>query len=256
MKQFWKKWIAGQGGGVSPFMFGLLLGVSIFSLSVQKRAQIEMDEMREKQLERQETEASSLRKAVELSVMTERSASKMATYQATPDADRIRARASVATGKTRATQDMVMVSGESGDNNEHSRILITTTDDTFVRDSISNTKSHTYDTIGSNTMQQRADTMVVDTKALRNEQIAISYKNMEAQAALVYNWWSAPGNGFVFPDSAQYSAEIMPISTYKDFWGNDFIYSRTSAQVATLSFTPPWGGTPYEITLSMTVATP
>lgn len=235
-------------------MFGLLLGVSIFSVSVQKRAQIEMEQMRENQLSRQEAEVSSLRKAVELAVMTENSASKTATYQATPDAARIRERASLSTGKTRATEDTVMVSGTTGTYGERSRILITTTDDEYARDNIQFTKGHTYSSIGQNTMQQRADTTVVDTTALRNEQIAISYKNMEAQAALVYNWWSAPGNGFVFPTSGQYSAEIMPISAYKDFWGSDFTYSRTSAQIATLSFTPPWGGSPYEITLNMTSA--
>lgn len=250
-KGFWHKLIRGQHGGISPFMFGLLLGVSIFSIAVQKRADIEMDEMRKKQLERQEIGLDNMRKAIELSVMTE-GASKHNTYSAVPGKS-VASSMVYSSQKTLATAPTgsPSVTATSGDQNQYSRIVISSTADAYVQDSIADLKGDTFSALGSTSLQERSDTAVIDTTSLRNQQVAISYQNMEALAGLVYNWWSTPGNGFQFPSSATYNAEIISIAPYRDFWGNSFVYTRIDQNRASLAFTPPWGGDAYVISLDM-----
>lgn len=252
-KGFWHRLLRGQQGGVSPFMFGLLLGVSVFSYSMQKRAHIEAEEFRKQQLSRQEQEVDQMRRAVELSIMTESSAAQ---YQAAPNLQRLGAASSYAGSQTRGGQDALVYSAQSGDQNQYSRIIVSRSDDGFTRDAVENMKSATFSAMGSSALQDRADTAVIDTTAFRNQQVDTSYRNMESLAAVIYTWWATPGNNFRFPQELTYTDEILPMAPYRDFWGRNFEYTFINDNRATLSFTPPWGGDAFVITLDMSTAAP
>lgn len=227
-----KKLVLAQRGAASPFMLGLLLGVSIFSISVQQQARIELQEIRKTQALKQEKEANALRNAVEMAIMTETTAD----YMADMTNERIREYLSYSGGTTRTNQDLAMRSNAHSGDLQASRIIMTTSDDQFVRDAV---ELQNMGGMTDSDLNKRSDVIVVDTKALRQRQIEASYENMEALAGLVYDWWSRAGN-YRFPSSAQFNAEVLPFSSYTDFWGREFDYTYINDNQARLEFTTPW----------------
>lgn len=241
-----KKLILSQYGAASPFMLGLLLGVSIFSVSVQQQARIELQEIRQAQALKQETEANALRNAVEMAIMTESTAD----YTSDLTSDRIREYLSYSGGTTRTNQDIAVGSITSNAALDANRIIMTTSDDEFVREEVEALEtSGSTGSISQSSLNERSDVIVVDTESLRQRQIEASYQSMEALAGLVYDWWSRAGN-YRFPSAAQFSAEVLPLSSYTDFWGEDFDYTYINNNQARLEFTAPWGQA-YAMNLTM-----
>lgn len=221
-------------------MFGILAGISIFSASVRIQVAQELARIEQAQRDRTREDAQSLAKAVETAIMTETSA----TYSNTIDLNRLRAVSTEATGLTVGGQNAVVSNIVSGTS---SRVMIGTTDDTLVRNAI--TGIATQDGMSTSNLNQRDDVMTVDTAGLRNEQLMRSKATMEAEASILYQRWSQVRD---FPaNQASYLATINNLSGLRDFWGQNFTYTRTDANNCTLSFTAPWGQT---VTINLTMA--
>ena len=238
-----------QRGAFSPFMFGLLAGVAIFSATLRAKAELELQRIEKAQAERRAEETTALRRAVENALMTETSATA-----GTLPVDRIRAAASKQLGKTRGGQDLVMGKINTNTALSGERIIITNSDDAFVRKGVSALDGNSSSSMATSDLTNREDVITIDTAGIRAKQVDISMQNMRAASELVYAWYANPVNDLKFPDNATYTNNIANnpnAPAPKDFWGNNFTYTKTNDQFATLSFTPPWGGTAYTLKMDL-----
>lgn len=240
LKKYWQK----QRGIFSPFMFGLLAGVSIFSLAMRTQAQIELKRVQEQQQNRASQQMQAMRDAVENALMTETTSS----YGLINAAELAKSSA-LSSGGTRDKQGLVVGSITTDGATDSQRIMVSTSDDAFVRAEVTSLAGGTANNMASATINARSDVASIDTTALRSKQIKLSMQNMTQQANMVYAWYAQDGH-LRFPTTAEYSSDIAS-SGLKDFWGGVFTYTRTNVNLAKLTFTPPWGGTPYAITMNL-----
>jgi hypothetical protein len=233
--------IRDQRGGFSPFMFGILAGMALFSASIRGHLEQELRRAEEAKLERTRQETQALARAVEAAVMTETSS----TYSADITLNRILTNVDGTTGLTAGGSTAQINTFQSG---PMARVMIGLTDDGYVRNELATaTGDLTQSPLGA-----RSDVAVVDVGALRTRQMELSLKNLDQEAGLLYYFWNRQNR---FPtDQAEYKAQVNAVSGLRDFWGRDFTYTAVDANNGGLAFTTPWGEA-RSISVTMAVTT-
>lgn len=230
-----KNILKSQKGAFSPYMFGMLAGLAIFSSMMAYQARKDILEAEQRKLEQQQEEAEDLMEALENALLTETSA----TYSADLTLDRAQNFATMASGKTRAGSDITFnqQDSETAYSLDHQRVAITTSDDTLLQNTVSGLTD--ADAIAGYDAGDSQAVAVFDSKATREQQMDLSYQFMENQATLVYQFYA--GN-LRFPNSTEYD-DLAAISGLTDVWGGAFSYTYISDTSARLTFTTPWGHT-------------
>ena len=230
IRQLWAK----QKGAFSPFLFGMLAGISLFSGAVRVNAELELKRIHDQQAKRQQEETHSLRRAVENALLSETSA----TF-GNIDANRLKALTSYGTGQTRGGQDIAVGSITRNSAIKSQRMIVSASDDALVRSEISNLATDGDNAAAAaSDLNKRTDVTSVDTTTIRLRQLEVSNINMRVQSDLIYDYWSRHG---ALPTVGQYNTEIAAVSNLKDFWGNDFTYNLAATNYAILTYTTPWG---------------
>jgi hypothetical protein len=229
------KFFRNQKGGFSPYMFGLLVGISAFSTITAHYARKEMIKSEQRKIEQQKAEAEDLKNALEVALLTETDA----TYDADLSLNRARAHTTLSTAKTRGGSDVTLniVNSETSLGIQGERVLITTTDDDFTKTAVGLANSAAAQ---AGFTDDNAPVTMFDSGAARNRQVDISVQNMEMEAAQIYAFYAGE---LRFPGSNEYDA-IQAVTGLKDFWGNDFSYTIvTSPTHVRIEFTTPWSYT-------------
>lgn len=235
-----QQWLtANQRGGFSPFMYGMLVGISILSTVAAYQAKIDIKKQTERKLEQQQREAEDLSLALENSILTETDA----TYDSNVSLARARNFTTLTTGKTRGGQDAefnVITTDGAGEQFgvDNQTVVLTTTDDTMLEAGVAaqTTRAGALNYSGNQGEQPLA---TFDASGARNRQIQLSRENLEMEASQVYLFYSA---NLACPTTGEY-ATINTRTGYKDYWGNDFTYTRFDDNHCSLSYTTPWGFT-------------
>ncbi len=222
-----------QSGGFSPFMFGLVMGMSVFSALSLQWAKQELTEYQQLQAERAKTNAEEVAKGLEFAILTENEQSYSDTY----DLERARAYSS-AQARTRGGQDYMFAARDSEREQfgqKGTAVAIVGTDDTLVRSHVYRTETEEH--ILDKSVGGRGDVAVYDTSLARNQQVMTSNGRMEAMAERLYTFYAAK---FRFPTDSEYQDLLSKVGV-RDAWGQDFDYKpEKDGQKATLSFTTPW----------------
>lgn len=216
-------------------MFGLLMGMTIFSAFSLKWAQRELVETQERQAQRANREAEDVVKALEFAAMVE----TRDTYSDSFNLDRARRYTNLTSGRTRGGQDFIVVQQE--DKNREvfgeasQRVAITASDDTLLR-------SKVYRTAGPEGIAKLGDdggVATMDTSGVRQRQILTSVRSMESLAEQVYAFY---GGNSRFPNLNEFDVLRRQLS-FTDAWGAPFAYTYINNDEARLEFTTPWNYT-------------
>ncbi len=222
-----------QSGGFSPFMFGLVMGMSVFSALSLQWAKQELTRYQELQTQRAKTDAEEVAKGLEFSILAENEQSYSDKY----DLERARAY-SAAQARTRGGQDYMFAARDSEREQfgqKGTAIAIAGTDDTLVRSQVYRTETEEH--ILDKSVGGRNDVAVYDTSLARSQQVLTSNRRMEAMAERIYTFYAAK---FRFPTDSEYQTLLGRVGV-RDAWGQDYDYKpEANGQKATLSFTTPW----------------
>ena len=226
----------GQQGGVSPFMFGMLVGMSVLSVMSSYQARKELDKLQKVQAERAARSAEDTVKALEFAAMTE----TRSTYSEDFTMERAKANMAMATGKTRGGEEYVLNAQQETEEGrfgmDDQKIAVTASDDTLLRAKVYQTGSAAdLDQLANSTSQ----VATFDSGVVRDRQVRSSHKAMEALAEQIYAFYAGHGR---FPSDSEF-AELRAKFPYVDAWGGAFDYIRTSDSVGALEFTTPWNYT-------------
>jgi hypothetical protein len=222
-----------QSGGFSPFMFGLVMGMSVFSALSMQWAKQELTRYQELQADRAKTNAEEVAKGLEFAILTENEQSYSDTY----DLERASAYSAAQT-RTRGGQEYMLAARDSEREQfgqKATSVAIVGTDDTLVRSQVYRTETEEH--ILDKTVGGRNDVAVYDTSLARNQQVMTSNSRMESMAERLYTFYAAK---FRFPTDSEYQSLLEKVGV-RDAWGQDFDYTpEKDGQKATLSFTTPW----------------
>lgn len=232
-----------QRGAVSPFLFGMLAGVAIFSAGIRAQAQLETKRILAEQEERAKETADTYRRAVEGALMAETNGSF-----GTITTNRVNQFVSKSVGGgTRSGSDIAM--GSVNVNNTYNgttvgntqRVMITTSDDNFVRSRVSALQSAgDANNMATDNLVDRGDVVTIDTQNIRQKQIEETMANMQKQAELMYAFWAQNGR---FPGALEYPTEIANKTHLTTFWGDPINCDCTNNDSVTLTAITPWGQT-------------
>lgn len=225
-----------QRGGVSPFMFGLIIGMSVFSAYSMQTAKRELAALQQRNMERARAESEDLARGLEFQILTE----SRDTYSEDYSLDRARAGAALATGQTRGQQAAAVAERREDDvafNSPDRRIGFTTTDDTLVRARVA--QAQNADDLMRLQDEKNSVLTVANTGAVRQRQVLSSNRAMETLAEHVYGFYAS---NMRFPTSDEFDAFEEKLGIH-DVWGQKFIYRRQDEGRATLEFTTPWNYT-------------
>ncbi|MCP5405448.1 MAG: hypothetical protein H6922_04410 [Pseudomonadaceae bacterium] len=224
---------AAQRGYLSPFMFGLILGMSVFSVMSQKWAMQELAEVQARKAARAQAQAEDIAGALAFATLTE----TRGTYSEDYSLERARQYASRSSGKTSGGQDFLVVGRQ--ENNEtfgkrDQRVAVAASDDTLLR-----AKVYNSDDRGLAALASSSSVALLDTGAVRARQVQTSNKAMEGMAEQVYAFYAAHMR---FPDSGEFD-ELAQRFPYVDAWGGKFDYTYINDGEARLEFVTPWNYT-------------
>ncbi len=225
-----------QRGGVSPFMFGLIIGMSVFSAYSLQTAKRELAELQKRNMDRARAESEDLARGLEFQILTE----SRETYSEDYSLDRARAGAALSTGQTRGQQAAMVAERREDDapfNSPDRRVGFTTTDDTLVRARVG--QSQNADDLMRLQDEKNTALAVANTGAVRQRQVLSSNRAMETLAEHVYSFYAS---NMRFPTSAEFDAFEEKLGI-RDVWGQKFSYRRQEEGRATLEFTTPWNYT-------------
>ncbi len=222
-----------QKGVFSPFMLGLLMAISVFSVLSLQWAKKDLVLMEKAKLARQQAEADDLAKAVEFALMVEDESS----FGDDLTIERLRKYAARSQGFTGGKENAKVIhrNSETRFDIQNEKIAIAITDDALTHTDLNRR-------IGDELLdiaEGKQAIAVVDTSAIRTRQIDRSKRNMESMAEQVYQFYAAQ---FRFPRISEYAA-LANIIRLKDVWGNEFLYTYQNDSEATLEFTSPWNYT-------------
>lgn len=217
-------------------MFGLMVGMSIFSAMAMQNARHELDLLQKRQAAKAKAQAEDLAKGLEFAVLTE----TRETYSDDYNLERARANTSGSGGKTRGGQDVLVTQreteGESlGDKTR--RVAITASDDTLLRSQVH--LSQSAEDLSQLKPSEQLPVVVFDTNSVRERQVRTSKQNMEAMAEHVYAFYAAK---LRMPSKDEFE-NISSKLGFRDVWGTPFTYTYGSETTATLEFTTPWNYT-------------
>lgn len=227
----------GQRGGASPFMYGLVLGVTIFSAMAMQQAKKELAAYQARQAEQSKKQAQEVAKAMDFAILAEDQESYGRDY----NLERARAYANTS-GKTRGEQD-VLVEEKQGEGAGGSfggpsdKVAIAATDDMFLREKVR--ESGNADELGDKGMSANG-VVVYDTSAARDRQVRTSITRLDTLAEQVYAFYAAH---LKFPTQSEFS-DLQKKFVLSDVWGKPFNYTVSSdGQSGELGFTTPWNYT-------------
>jgi len=221
-------------------MYGMLIGVAVFSTAVSHWAKQDMLKMEEQRIKTEKSHAQDIRNALESAILVENV--NDVSYSEVYDLGRAQGFLSRSTGRTRTGADVQLTGQDSTTEfgRQNRRIAITASDDTFLRDEVSALGD--ADALSSYSAQKDQSLEVFDTSKVRTRQIKQSEQILNMEASQLYRY--AMENNYTFPpDQATYEASINNITNFKDVWGADFTYVPSSANPtsATIYFVTPWG---------------
>lgn len=233
--------LASQRGAFSPFMYGLIIGVTIFSAVSMQYAKQELVRLQQEKTQRARANAKDIADALDFSVLSE----TKETYQDEYTLDRARRYANTA-GKTEGDENFQLSARESGRQtfgHTAEKIAITASDDSFLRARVNRTATGAeLEKMADNA---EAPLAVYDTSGARERQILTSNTRMEALAEQLYAYYAA---NLKFPDRSGFD-KLNSALGLKDAWGENFTYDvAADRQSAKLAFTTPWN---YERTLNL-----
>lgn len=238
--------INNQKGAFSPFMFGILMGVAVFSASMNHWAKKELIDLDEANKMANHEKGIAIKKALENSIITENVNSENQ-YSEDYTLQRAQRFLSGSTGKTRSGDDAVISTAHNSGKfkTSNKKILITVSDDQFTREDVG-------DVAGADAMsdynQANSEIVLFDSEPIRIEQIQESKRRLQSEVSQIYVAYTT--YGYKFPTVDQYKTQINAATNNKDIWGQTFKYDRKSDKLVILSFTTPWGYT-YKSKLDM-----
>lgn len=232
------KGLNNQKGAFSPFMFGMLMGVAVFSAAMNHWAKKEIVDIEKQNIQSERQKAEQIKQAFENALLTENVNSENG-YSEKMNLERAQQFLSGSTGQTKSGEQAFLSTAiKSGAfKTSNSRILITTTDDENVKDEIRS--------LGSDGMADYNNTessvVMFDSEEVRKKQIRESKTLLEREISQIYRSYTA--YGYKFPTPEQYKTQVNAATGLRDVWGQPFKYDRKSDKVVVISFTTPWGYT-------------
>lgn len=222
-----------QQGAFSPFMFGLVFGVGIFSTLVMYWAKQDLLRLEQLQAERAKAEAEDIAKALEFALLTETDA----TYSDDLSLNRARQYTNYSDGKTRGGEDILLTErlGDSSFEQQHSKVAITASDDIFLRSDMN--RKGSADDLARLTPGKDQAVVVFSSEKIRTQQIARSRQNMDTMAEQIYQFYGAQ---LRFPTASEYDSLNDKLGI-RDVWGRPFDYQLIDTDKARLEFVTPWG---------------
>lgn len=235
--------LAAQRGAFSPFMYGLIIGVTIFSAVSMQYAKQELARMQREKTEHAKADAEDVAKAMDFAILSE----TKSTYRDDYTLQRAR-QYSQSSGKTMGDEDFQLNERDS-DRESYGqtsrKIAITASDDTFQRGRVAG--SATADELDKIAGKQDAPVAVYDTSDARARQVLTSSSRMESLAEQVYAYYAA---NMKFPDENDFHKLNQSLGL-TDAWGEEFTYEvAPDRQTAKLAFTTPWN---YQRTLNLSL---
>lgn len=228
----------GQQGGFSPFMFGLIMGMSVFSALSMQWAKQEMERYQAQQAERAKKDAQDVAKAMDFAIRTENATDYSEDYTLE------RARTfSNTSAKTLGDQDFMLKAVRDDDRKAYGEsartVAIAGSDDTLVRSAIYRSgNAEDLSRVAPGTRSQPV--VLYDTSLARDRQIRTSNTRMEALAEQVYAFYAGHQR---FPTDDEFTSLSSRLAIH-DVWGQDFGYTvEKDGQTGMLSFTTPWNYT-------------
>lgn len=227
-----------DAGRFAPFMFGLLLAVSAFSMTMKSRVEAKLAQEKLVQQHRAEQSAHDLKEALEIDLLLESS------YDNTLDLTRARRYLSRSSGYTGGSADPTLnnQTGDTLDNLTRQTTLIGVTDDSLLSAAITADSDATHFMNGFN----NTPTAVFDAQATRQTQLKISKQNLDAFSAEALEFAKSQGR---MPNTEEL-ATIAATTGLGSFWSGAF--SHTANLFNTISsFTAPWGADTYSNTATV-----
>lgn len=270
-KQYSKSLILrSQRGAFSPFMFGVLAGIAIFSGAMRSEYLNELGNLEVARNERLQKEATAMETALENYLLSETQALYTATSGSLSAAEVAQFLAtSGATTQSGATLSVRIINyavaytiftggvNLNGTRNEQI-FLMSPTEDDSLKTRIINAATRT----DAEALAALPTVVMVDTNRLRQQQVAFSKQKLENMASLLYGYYT---RGIVvsgkrlhtFPrNQTEYDTMLTTYNLQpqaKDFWGNNFTYTvdptgnvtdiettTTLSERAVLAFITPW----------------
>lgn len=224
-----------QRGAVSPFLFGMLAGVAIFSAGIRAQAQIETERILAEQEQRAQKTADTYRRAMEGALMAETAA----TF-GTITVDRLNSYVSKSVGGgTRSGADIAMGAIDRDTTLDTQRVMITTSDDTFVRNQVTALQTGgNANAMATDALTNRGDVVTFDTTNMRTKQVEATLSNMNKQAEMLYGFWAQNSR---FPGQVGEYPNIAASANLTTFWGDPIIYDFFTDNQVQLRATTPWG---------------
>ena len=226
-----------QQGGFSPFMFGLIMGMSVFSALSMQWAKQELANYQQQQAQRAKTAAEDVAKGLDFAILSEDNR----TYSDDYTLERARQYTNT-DARTRGGQDYMVTTREDEDRESFGQkgttVAITGSDDTLLRSQMHRAED-SQQILRMNTSGKQA-VAVYDTSHARDRQVRTSNERMEALAEQVYAFYAGKRR---FPTDSEFTA-LRGRFDIRDAWGNDFTYTvAKDDQNGTLTFTTPWNYT-------------
>lgn len=222
--------MANQRGIFSPFMFGLLLAVGVFSVLSQQWAKRDLRTLEEQRASRMEATAQDIARNIEFEILTETAS----TFSDNLNTNRLLPTAAAAS-INRAQDDVQIISreGEQIFELETQRFAINLGGDALSRSALNQntTSKNITDT------EDAQGVAVIDTSAIRQRQVENSRTNMKAMAERIFNFYA--GN-LRFPTSSEYD-QLALVFNATDVWGSPLDYTYETDDRAHIAFTTPWG---------------
>ena len=228
---FMPKVLSNQRGAFSPFMFGMLMGVTVLSSLMQHWAKKELERIEQERQEIASESAEDVKRAIENKILTENIDSGEG-YNTFFDINNLKGNLGASTGQTRSGQDIqITTTSSSGRYNDTSqRIVISASDDAFERQKAADQS----DLSGVEAVT------VIDTTDIRQQQIERSKEHLEMEASQLFRYYIS--NEYKFPTGSEYKL-FNDKTGLKDVWGQNFKYEKKNNKKAKISFTTPWGYT-------------
>jgi hypothetical protein len=222
---------------MSPFMMGLMLGMTIFSALSLQWAQQELAEIQKHQSTQAKENAEDMAGALEFAMLTE----NKDTYGEGLSLERAR-QFSNSTGKTRGDQNFLTTIRQERDSGrfdaEQEKVAITASDDTLLRSQLHRTESAAQ--LSELAERNNQPVALFDTSTVRDRQVRTCAIRMDSLAEQVYAFYAGR---MKFPSTSEFT-EMTTKLNFTDTWGQPFGYSvAPDQQSAELSFTTPWGYT-------------
>ncbi len=218
-------------------MFGLVVGMSIFSALSMQWARQELVRYEAQQIQRAKTDAQDVADALNFAILTEDGQ----TYSENYSLERAR-QYSDSTGRTQGGQDYMVTTRTNEDRVRYGHaattVAITGGDDTLLRSQMH--RSADAEAILRTKVGNKQAVAVYDTTTARDRQVRTSNQRMEVLAEQMYAFYAGK---YRFPTESEFTSLRGGLNV-RDAWGNDFSYEPSKDnQTGLLSFTTPWNYT-------------